>query len=104
MKKIFITMMLCIASVSASQKIYIDDEQLDHKQDCFRIHQGNNIWLETKTVHRDATGLFTFENNLLHSKKSTEYVKRWKCPYCYMFWPIGTACQNPDCPSKYKFG
>jgi len=102
-KKFLITTMLCFVPLIAIEKIYIDDDQLDHKHDAFHIHQGNNVWLETSTVHRDKTGMYTFDSHILRSKKlSSEYFKRWKCPYCYMYWPLGTACQNPDCPSKYK--
>jgi hypothetical protein len=101
---IIILCALSISSISASEKIYIDDDSLEHKQDCFHIHQGHNLWLETRTVHRDSRGLFTFEGSLLRSKSlKSEYKKTWKCPYCYQYWPIGTACQNQDCPSKYKF-
>ena len=101
--KLLMTMMICAFSLSASEKIYIDDDQLEHKHDCFHIHQGHNVWLETKTVHRDSTGLFAFETSLLRSKNLTsEYKKTWKCPYCYRYWPIGTACQNNDCPSRFK--
>ena len=88
----------------ASDKIYINDDDLDHKQDSFHIHVGHNVWIETDTIHRDSTGLYTFENRLLRSKSSIkcEYNKKWKCPYCYTYWPIGTPCQNKDCPSKYR--
>jgi hypothetical protein len=102
-KKILSTMILCITTISASEKIYIDEDQLDHKEDCFHIHIGGNVWLETEIIHRDKTGMYTFDSRLLRSKKlATEYKKTWKCPYCYQYWPIGTACKNPECPSKYK--
>ncbi len=102
MKKILIAILL-VASLSASEKIYIDDDQLEHKHDCFHIHQGHNIWLETETVHRDATGLYTHEISILRSKlHSTEYKKTWKCPYCHMYWPLGSPCKNVECPSRFK--
>ncbi len=102
--KLLMTIMLCTFALSASEKIYIDDDQLEHKHDCFHIHQGGNLWLETKTVHRDSTGLFAFEGSLLRSKNlRSEYKKTWKCPYCFQYWPIGTPCKNQDCPSRYKF-
>jgi hypothetical protein len=101
---IIILFALSISSINASEKIYIDDDTLEHKHDCFHIHQGHNIWLETKTVHRDGTGMFIFESSLLRSKSlASEYQKTWKCPYCFMYWPLGTACQNKECPSKYRF-
>lgn len=42
------------------------------------------------------SGIFTYND------KNVEYQKTWKCPYCYQLWPVGTACQNKHCPSKYK--
>lgn len=94
------------SALNASEKIYIDEEELNTSQDAFHIHIGNNVWIETNTVHRDKTGLYTYENNILSSTdKNTQqfgYQKTWKCPYCYNYWPIGTPCQNPSCPSKYR--
>ena len=84
-----------------SDRIYIDCDELDSSEDRFRIHMGQNIWMETSTIHRDTTGVYTFESNIERSPTS-EYVKTWKCPYCFRFWPLGTACQNRECPSKYQ--
>jgi hypothetical protein len=47
------------------------------------------------------TGMFTYERDVLKDSNK-EYEKRWKCPYCNRYWKIGQACQNADCPSKYK--
>lgn len=92
-----------LSSANASERIYIDEKEIDNVQDCFHIHTGKNIWIETNTVHRDRTGLYTFEYDLIrHSNKSTEYKKRWKCPYCNQYWPVGSPCKDPECPSKYK--
>lgn len=85
-----------------AERMYIDEEQFSTKGDSFYIHTGHNVWLETNTVHRDATGLYTFESNLNRSLTKMEYERKWKCPYCYMYWPVGKACANKDCPSKYK--
>lgn len=92
---------------SISEKMYIDSDEfkVDALGDDFYIHVGDNIWLVTNSIHRDATGLFSYECNL---RKSTspdykmEYEKKWKCPYCYRYWPVGKSCGNQDCPSKYK--
>jgi hypothetical protein len=101
--KLILSLLLCIASLSASEKIYIDDDQLEYKSNCFHIHQGHNVWLETKSVHRDSTGLFSLEVNILRCKDLTsEYKKTWKCPYCFMYWHLGSPCKNPDCPSRFK--
>lgn len=91
----------------SGDKVYIDPDSFkaNTKGDEFYIHTGHNIWLVTHTINRDATGLFSYESNLSRSMEpgqKADYVKRWKCPYCYSYWPIGTPCQNPDCPSKYK--
>lgn len=85
------------------ERIYIDEEELKTSQDAFYIHLGDNVWIETRTLHRDGSGLFTFNSSIttLENGPQTDYVKKWKCPYCYKYWPIGTRCQNPSCPSKY---
>lgn len=95
-----------VSSIEASEKVYIDSKELNIHQNLFRMHVGNNVWLETNTVHRDDTGLYTFESDintfLNNQTRKAEYIKKWKCPYCYTYWPMGSACQNKDCPSKYK--
>ncbi len=91
---------------TSSGKVYIDVDEFSASTsgDEFYIHQGNNVWLTTHTIHRDATGMFTYENSLLkyNSFKGADYDKKWKCPYCYQYWPLGKACGNPECPSTYK--
>lgn len=103
---LFVASMLIINSLSAidlSKKVYINEEDLNYKQDRFRIHTGGNVWIETDTLHRDETGLYAFEYRIAReAERRDEYQKKWKCPYCHQFWPIGQACQNTDCPSKYK--
>jgi len=99
-----------LSTISAFQpsnleKMHIDMDEfkIEDMGDNFYIHVGENVWLITNSVHKDSTGLFTYECNL---KRSTdykfEYEKKWKCPYCYRYWPLGKSCGNPDCPSKYK--
>ena len=118
LKKMFLTAAIlcgsfCFSAESTSfdERIYIDDEEFCCEQDCFWIHEGNNVWVRTDTVHRDHTGLFTHECSIarfvdkttpkpIHQKPT--YEKSWKCPYCYTYWPIGKACENANCPSKYK--
>lgn len=88
------------------EKMYIDEDDFSTKGDAFHIHIGHNVWLVTSTVHRDKTGLFTYECNVNRSLgingHQMAYEKQWKCPYCYSYWPIGKPCGNKDCPSKYK--
>ncbi len=108
MTKLFLIIALlfcgkCYSGVfHCEDKVYIDADSFkaDAKGNEFYVHTGNNIWLVTHTIHRDATGLFAYESNLIRT--NMEYEKKWRCPYCYMYWPIGKQCGNKDCPSKYK--
>lgn len=105
LKKFSVLLLIALGTFSmgnATEKFYIDNDELEVTQNAFHIHMGNNIWIETNAIHGDDSGIFTFENSILCSLNSDEYEKKWKCPYCYRYWPIGTACQNAACPSKYK--
>lgn len=110
MKKFILLSIFCfnsIYSINIDQKFYIDNEEFNAKNDgnAFYIHVGNNIWLTTNTIHRDDTGFFTYECDLkknIGSRYQAEYQQKWKCPYCYNYWPIGKPCDNAKCPSKYK--
>lgn len=111
--KFTILSMLAVSSLSAlqmptvSEKMYIDAEEFSANTngDAFYIHVGNNVWLVTNSIHRDATGLFAYECNLskaLGPGHEMGYERTWKCPYCYKYWPIGKPCSNIDCPSRYR--
>lgn len=100
--KLIIALMLAVSTLSASERMYIDEKEFDHRDCEYHIHTGENIWIETKAVHMNGTGLFTYERDVIRSKLSSEYIKKWKCPYCHSYWPEGTACQNAKCPSKYR--
>ena len=98
---------LSAAAFHVQDKLYIDADSFksNTKGDEFYVHVGNNVWLVTHTINRDASGMFAYESSL--SKSMTggmkmEYERKWKCPYCYCYWPIGQSCGNKDCPSKYK--
>lgn len=54
-----------------------------------KIHLGSNQWIDREDLNS--------EKNI-----QSGYQNQWKCPYCYMYWPQGRACQNMNCPSKYK--
>ncbi len=112
---VFLMMMLltCFSGLSAAglhikDKMYIDADSFkaNTQGDEFYIHVGNNVWLVTHSINRDATGMFAYEANLSKSLAGPgykmEYERKWKCPYCYNYWPIGKPCGNPDCPSKYR--
>ena len=101
-------LMIILSSLSAAEiedKIYINENQLSHDYDRFYILVGDNVWIETNALNRDEFGLFTFSANVASIENSpinAEYVKKWRCPHCNKHWPLGTACQNLDCPSRYK--
>jgi hypothetical protein len=106
----FVLMLTFLTSIQASMltfltlpqysdKLYIDPEEFVFDGSPFRIHLGNNIWIETNHVTSDETGLYTHLENIISTRG--EYKRMWKCPYCHHYWPIGTSCQNADCPSKY---
>lgn len=82
------------------EKIYIDEEDLKVEGDSFHIHIGGNIWICTDTIHRNSSGMYTYGCSL-NRLTNMEYERKWKCPYCYRYWPIGKPCDNPDCPSRY---
>jgi len=85
-------------------RFYINFDDLDSQEDSFHIHIGDNVWIETSIVHRDETGVYTYNANIawMALSPSCEYERKWRCPYCYRYWPLGKTCQNSDCPSKYK--
>lgn len=103
MNKFIICFMLFISSLSATDKLYLDKQDMDTSQDQFYIHVGNNEWIQSTALYSDETGMYTLDCHIIKSlgnKKS--YASSWKCPYCYRYWPIGKSCENKDCPSRYK--
>jgi hypothetical protein len=86
------------AMYSTDARVYIDE--FTHQEDSFYAHLGENIWVPTQHLACDDTGIFTYKRSIYQLDK--EITKKWKCPYCHRLWPVGVACQNPDCPSKYK--
>ncbi len=112
MRSINIVILLLVfffSSLFSTEKKYIDSEELDTQSCGIYLHTGQNIWLETRCIHSDKRGLFTFESDIVRLDMNNKgissfgaYTQQWKCPYCYNYWPIGTACQNAQCPSKYK--
>lgn len=103
MKKLMLIMaMMTCLGLQATDKVYIDSKELNFKHDTFRIHVGGNEWIRTNTVHRDQSGLYTFESDILRNHIKMGYEKEWKCPYCHRYWPLNQPCQNGNCPSKYR--
>jgi hypothetical protein len=103
MKNVVLLLLLAFSAVGATEKFYFDIDDMPTGEDCFPIHLGENVWIETSEIHRDVTGFYTYTHNISLMPNSMEYEKKWKCPYCNRYWPIGTSCQNRDCPSKYKY-
>ena len=99
---LFLTFLGIFSILQADQRVYIDIDAIDTFENAFHIHEGNNIWIETKAIHNDETGFYTFESEIKHDDKlKKEFAKSWKCPYCYHMWPNDVfPCQNLDCPSR----
>lgn len=103
MKKLILSLIAISSICQASEKVYIDENDLDSSKQYFRIHVGHNNWLKTGTMHSDNNGLYTFENDIFkEGDKESQYVQQWKCPYCYTYNDMGKACSNANCPSKFK--
>ena len=96
--RVFLVLIAMTLYLDASSKIYIDSIDANPIENAFMIHQGHNEWISVTTLHKDLSGLYAYEDDIINA----EYQKSWKCPYCYQYWPIGTACQNAACPSKYN--
>lgn len=99
-KKLFLSSLLYSAAVFGvspaidSDKLYFtNDEICETYFDSFYIHTGENVWLKTDCIYRDAGGRYFYTNG---------DPKQWKCPYCYMFFPVGKRCNNSDCASKFE--
>src|SRR6187455_886318 len=85
--------------VKIHDRFYIAIEDIDPKEEDCRVHVGGNRWIETNSLHKDENGFYTYEMDI-HTIDDS-YEKKWCCPYCYSYWPIGSSCENPDCASKY---
>ncbi len=103
MKKFIFLSLMLFSSLSAvtPSRMYIDEDEFTSQGDAFHIHMGGNVWIMTNTLHRDRSGIFTYEDSLNLVNQGT-FQKQWKCPYCFQYWDIGRPCGNKDCPSKYK--
>lgn len=85
-----------------AERLYFDFHDMPRDDDQFNIHVGENVWVQTRAIHKDSTGFFTYASNVCSCPITMEYIKKWKCPYCNRYWPIGEPCGNRDCPSRYK--
>jgi hypothetical protein len=107
MKKamLFLFSFLCIFSgLCASGKIYFDPDDVPFEDESFYIHQGENVWIQTSCLHADDHGFFTLEEDVYKENDDPfgEFAKKWQCPYCHSWWPLGSPCANTACPSRYK--
>ena len=85
------------AASTYQAKLYVDSKDVEITDSVIYIHLENNL-IETSVIRTDQQGIYIFENDVIYV---TEYVKKWKCPYCNGLWPVGQKCQDPECPSKY---
>lgn len=100
MNKIVIAALLSFSSMVYAVKPAIDSDKFYFTQeellctyfDSFFIHIGENVWEKTGTIYRDSGGMYYYEDR---------NSRQWRCPYCLMFFKIGTACKNEECPSQY---
>ncbi len=105
--KYFIACFVVLASVvyGSPERMYVEMEEVNSHQSSFHVHIGNNLWIQTNSLHRDPSGLYTYENDISYAWDNETlqmaYEKMWKCPYCFNYWKIGQRCQNSSCPSKY---
>ena len=76
-------------------KIYFDPNDLEISENIICIHLKNSL-IETSAIRTNQHGLYIFESDI--TNYSVE--KKWKCPYCYHWSPIGQKCQNPECPTN----
>lgn len=84
------------------ERLYVDMDSVSTFENTFHIHQGNNIWIETNSIHNDGTGFYTYYSEIKHDDDdlNEEFAKFWKCPYCFYVWPQDVfPCQNSECPS-----
>lgn len=89
------------AMVSSKERYYIDEEEYSTKGNAFYIHTGGNVWIMTNSLHRDKTGLFTYTCDIIREGQKNLEERRWGCPYCHEYWPMGQKCDNKDCPSLF---
>lgn len=96
MNKIVLAALFSFSSIAYAVNPAIDSDKFYFTQeelcctcfDSFFIHLGENVWEKTGTIHRDNGGMYYYES---------KEAKEWKCPYCLMFFKVGTPCQNKQC-------
>lgn len=82
---------------SYQAKLYFNSNDLEISDNVIYIHLENNL-IETSVIRTDQQGFYIFENDI--TNYAFEREKKWKCPYCHHWWPIGQRCQNPECPTN----
>lgn len=78
-------------------KLYFDSNDLEISDNVIYIHLENNL-IETNILRTDQQGIYIFEDDI--TNYGVEREKKWKCPYCHHWWPVGQRCQNPECPTN----
>jgi len=97
--KMLCLFLMCIGSLGANEKIYLDIDDVVPEEQTFHIPEGGNVWLMSNVIRSENRGFYIYESDIITSPQG--YEKMWRCPYCNNYWPIGQKCQNPSCPSKY---
>lgn len=98
-----ILMMSSLSALSISDSMNIDHEEYskEMKGDPFHIHIGNNIWLVAKDMPPESSSSI-FHLNDVEDPIFIGYEKKWRCPYCNNYYPMGKPCSDPTCPSRFR--
>jgi len=81
------------------EKLYFDTNDLEIGDNLMYIHLEDN-WIATNVIRTDQQGFYIFGNDITDCGITGEREKKWKCPYCNHWWPMGQKCQNPKCPTN----
>jgi hypothetical protein len=85
---------------SHSKKVYIDTNDLEVGDKVIYIHFDDNIF-KTNVLRTDEQGFYVYEDDLMIARGTSSLIDtRWRCPYCFKWWPKGERCQNPECPTN----
>lgn len=82
---------------SYQAKLYFSSNNLEIYDSAIYIHLENTL-IETNVIRTDQNGLYVLECDI--TKYEAEKERKWKCPYCHHWWPIGQKCQNSECPTN----
>ncbi|KIA76813.1 hypothetical protein DB43_HJ00240 [Parachlamydia acanthamoebae] len=81
------------------EKLYFDSHDVEITDNAIYIHLENNL-IETNVIRTDQQGFYIFENDITNYEVVGGIEKKWKCPHCYHWWPVGQKCKNTECPTN----